>query len=142
VIAIVDDNAGVRTALERLIRAHGYGTEAFASGNEFLSAAPTSKAACFVVDIGLGNASGLEMVRQLFLAGPRFPVVFMTGIEDASIKKRAMTLGCVAYLRKPFSPVQLIEAIEKSGTCTRSYEPQDETTVHRQQAVIAGQIVP
>jgi FixJ family two-component response regulator len=115
IIAVVDDNAGVRKALERLLRAYGYGTEAFASANEFFSAAPTSQATCFVVDIDLGDISGLELVRQLRVSGPSFPVVFITGNKDDSIKMRAMELGCVAFLAKPFSAPQLIEAIENRG---------------------------
>ena len=119
VIAVVDDDPGLRKALGRLLSAFGYRTEMFASAGEFLSAAPTSKAACIVVDIELGDTSGLELVRQLSASGLRFAVIFMSGAEDETILKRAMDLGCIAYLRKPFRPARLIEALKEATGSNR-----------------------
>jgi len=64
-IAIVDDDPGLRRALGRLLSTFDYRTETFGSAGEFLLAAETSKLACIVVDINLGDTSGLELVRQL-----------------------------------------------------------------------------
>jgi FixJ family two-component response regulator len=80
---------------------------------EFLNAAPASKAACILVDIEIGDASGLELVRQLSVAGFRFPVIFMSGSDNEMFRRRAMDLGC-EYLLKPFASDRLIEAIEKA----------------------------
>ena len=56
VIAVVDDDAGVRCALENLLSAYGYRAELFASAKCFLNAAATSEATCLVVDIQLGDS--------------------------------------------------------------------------------------
>ena len=120
VIAIVDDNPALRKALQRLLQVLGYRTEMFASAEEFLSAATTSKASCLLVDIQLGSGSGLELVRQLFAAGFRFPVIFMSGSDSAMVRRQATDLGGRAYLIKPFPVAQLIDEIEKAiGSDTR-----------------------
>jgi FixJ family two-component response regulator len=113
VIAVVDDDSGLRNSLRRLLSAFGYRAENFASAAEFLNAAPASKAACILVDIEIGDASGLELVRQLSVAGFRFPVIFMSGSDNEMFRRRAMDLGC-EYLLKPFASDRLIEAIEKA----------------------------
>jgi FixJ family two-component response regulator len=114
VVAIIDDDAGMRSALEQLMSANGYATELFSSADSFLEAAATSKADCLVIDIQLGTVSGVELRRQLLAIGFKFPVIFMTGSDDNSIRAEAMKFGCIAYLYKPFPTHRLIAAIKKA----------------------------
>ncbi len=111
IVAIVDDDPGMRAALQSLLSSHGYVAELYASAAEFLDAATTSKAACLLVDVQLGDITGIEMGRRLCAGGYRFPIVFMTGSTDATFRKQAMDLGCAAYLQKPFTADRLGEAI-------------------------------
>src|SRR5450631_1976389 len=99
-VAIVDDDPAMRRAMARLLSALGYCTELFASGEAFLNAAPSSEAACLVVDIQLGDISGLEMGRQLAADGRKVPIIFVTACNDETIHREATELGCVAYLKK------------------------------------------
>jgi FixJ family two-component response regulator len=92
----------------------GYGTELFASGGAFFAAAMTSEATCLVVDIQLGDISGIELGRQLAATGFKVPIIFMTAFDDEKIRAQATALGCVAYLRKPFPADLLVEAIVKA----------------------------
>jgi FixJ family two-component response regulator len=120
VIAIVDDNPALRRALQRLLQALDYRTEMFASADEFLNAAATSKGACLLVDIAIGSDSGLELVRRLSEAGFSFPVIFMSARDGDVVRKQAMNVGARAYLLKPFPAAQLIDEIEKAiGSNTR-----------------------
>src|SRR5258707_4853953 len=114
VVAIVDDDPGVRKAMVNLLSTSGYCTELFASGGAFLEAATTSEAACLVVDIQLGDISGMELGRQLAATGFKFPIIFMTALDDETIRSQTTALGCVAYLRKPFPADLLLEAIAKA----------------------------
>jgi FixJ family two-component response regulator len=114
IVAIVDDDLAIRKAMANLLSALGYGTELFASGEEFLDAATRSDASCLVVDIQLGDICGVELGRQLAATGFRFPIIFMTASDDGTIRSGAMQLGCVAYLRKPFHGDELIDAIVKA----------------------------
>jgi len=117
-IAVIDDDPGVRSALARLLSAIGYPTETFGSAGEFLRAAPISDVACIVVDVGLGNTSGLELVRELSVSGLGFPVIFITSAEDEAIQRQAAELGCIAFLRKPFAADRLVEAVKKATGST------------------------
>jgi FixJ family two-component response regulator len=113
-IAIIDDNAALTKALSRLLSVLGYRTELYASAEQFMSAAAVSEGACLLVDIQLGEVSGLEMVRRLSTTGFRVPVIFMTGSEVGTIREQAGELGCSAFLLKPFPIAQLIEAIDRA----------------------------
>ena len=114
VIAVVDDDLGILDAIELILSSYGYHTELFASAEEFLSAAATSQAACLVVDIQLGDISGVEMVRRLSATGFTFPIIFITGSQDELHRRQAMDVGCVAFLLKPFPADGLIEAIRRA----------------------------
>jgi len=111
VIAIIDDDAGMRTALQNLLSGFGYRTEVYASAEEFVRAAMTTEASCLVVDIQLGDISGVELGQHLSATGFEFPIIFMTGSQEETHRRQAMDFGCVAYLHKPFPADRLIEAI-------------------------------
>jgi FixJ family two-component response regulator len=114
IVAVVDDNLAMRNAMARLLSASGYCTELFASGEAFLDAATRSKASCLIVDIQLGDISGVELGRQLATTGFIIPIIFMTAADDETLRSGATQLGCVAYLRKPFPADELIDAIVKA----------------------------
>ena len=113
-IAVIDDDFGVRNGMDQLLTAQGYRVEAFASAEEFIAAAPTSEAACCLVDIQLGDISGVELGRHLTAIGLSFPIIFMTGSEDETLRRQAMDFGCIAYLTKPISVERLLEAIAQA----------------------------
>jgi len=111
VVAIIDDNLGILGAMSRLLSALGYDTELYASAKEFLDAAMTTEAICLIVDIQLGDNCGIEFARHLANAGFTIPIIFMTADDNESVKRRAMEIGCVGFLLKPFSADVLIEAL-------------------------------
>lgn len=111
VVAVIDDNLGILGAMSRLLSAFGYDTELYASAKEFLDAMMTTEAICLLVDIELGESCGIQFVQRLANAGFSMPIIFMTGNENESVKRRAMETGCAAFLRKPFSAKVLIEAL-------------------------------
>ena len=112
VIAVVEDDAGIRDALERLLTSWGYGVELYGSAEEFIGAAISSVAACLLVDIQLGDISGVELGRHLLSNGLTFPIIFMTGSQDEIVRRQALDFGCIAYLLKPLQTRQLKEAID------------------------------
>jgi FixJ family two-component response regulator len=114
IVAVVDDDARTRRAMRRLLYAFGYTTCSFDSAEAFLRTAAGSKANCLVVDIQLGEVSGIELARRLSKGGFKFPIIFMTAVDNPAILGQVSQLGCIACLRKPFSADQLIEAIVKA----------------------------
>ena len=77
IIAVVDDDPEMRAAMASLLSAYGYGAETFDSAETFLTCASTSKATCLVVDIELGDISGVELAHQLAADGFTYPIIFI-----------------------------------------------------------------
>ncbi len=111
VVAVIDDDLSFRRATGRLLSAFGYDTELYASAKEFLDAAMKTEAICLIVDIQLGESCGIEFAQHLANAGFTMPVIFMTADDNESLKRRAMEVGCVSFLLKPFSADVLMEAL-------------------------------
>jgi FixJ family two-component response regulator len=109
VIAVIDDDEALLEALGRLLSSLGFQTELYGSAEAFIAAATRSEAACLIVDIQLGDITGVELGRHLSAIGFTFPIIFMTGSDDRMARNQAIEFGCVAYLKKPF-PVEQLEA--------------------------------
>jgi FixJ family two-component response regulator len=114
VIAVIDDDRGILQAIEAMLLSLGYRAETYASATEFIESAMQSEAACLVVDIQLGDLSGIELGRHLLEIGLTFPIIFMTALHDETARRQAMEFGCVAYLQKPLSSELLMEAIREA----------------------------
>jgi len=114
VIVVIDDDLDILHSLELMLSLCGYHPKLFASAEEFLIAAPTLEAACLIVDIQLGEISGLELVRALCAQGLTLPVIFITGSRNELHRRQATELGCAAFLLKPFSAERLIDTVRKA----------------------------
>jgi FixJ family two-component response regulator len=110
-IAVIDDDASVRRAVQRLLQSAGFTVETFATAREFLDADDWAQTACLVLDIHLPGMSGFELAEYLAVSGVPIPIVFITALDDVSTRARAKRAGAVGYLRKPFDQGTLIEAI-------------------------------
>jgi CheY-like chemotaxis protein len=110
-IVIVDDDAGVRQSLERLLHLVGYSVRTFACAETFLESMKTCPAHCVVIDINLGATSGLELAAHPLIAGAKLPFIFISGAVEDRVRARATAAGCIAMLSKPFKPVELLDAI-------------------------------
>ncbi|ULJ70875.1 response regulator transcription factor [Rhizobium gallicum] len=94
----------------RLLNAHGILAEEYTSAESFLGRDVGSNVECLVLDVDLGGMSGIELQRRLKESGS-VPVIFITALEDDTLKVEATQAGCIAYLRKPFPAALLIDAI-------------------------------
>ncbi|MBB4440666.1 MULTISPECIES: response regulator transcription factor [Rhizobium] len=113
-VAIVDDDASLRRSLGRLINAHDFLAEEYASAEAFLARDPQTAIDCLVLDIDLGGMSGIDLQRRLKAEGIILPVIIITALEAGSVKAEAEKAGCVAYLQKQFSGTALIAAVNKA----------------------------
>jgi FixJ family two-component response regulator len=114
VIAVIDDDASVRRALQRLLQSAGFMVETFATAREFLEANDWPQTACLVLDVHLPAISGVQLQAYLAASGVPIPIVFITAYDDVSTRERVNRAGAVAYLRKPVDQSTLIEAISRA----------------------------
>ncbi len=113
IVAVVDDDESVCRAIKRLLLSVGIEAETFSSGEEFLdmlSAIPSYRPSCVVLDIQMPGISGLEVQRQLAPIG--LPIIMITAHDELSARQTALVAGAVAYLRKPLNGAILIKAVE------------------------------
>jgi FixJ family two-component response regulator len=113
-VAVVDDDPEMRASLATLLDALGYRAETYDSAETFLVCAAACKACCLVIDINLGDITGVELAHQLCADGLKWPIIFMSGLVDDAIKTQASAVGPIAFLHKPFRADDLIDAIKKA----------------------------
>ncbi len=113
-VFVVDDDAGVRAAIQGLLRSAGLRSEAYGSPDEFLRAPRPDAPCCLVLDVQLPGRSGLEVQRALAEAGARIPTVFVTAHGDIPMTVQAMKAGAVEFLEKPFDDEALLAAVRQA----------------------------
>jgi FixJ family two-component response regulator len=110
-IAIVDDDVRFNRALQRLLRASGFETNAFGSAEEFLASYAPESHACLILDIYLPGISGFELFDRLSASDPQLPVIFVTAEDRESIRYRAHRISNPTCLQKPLIGAVLVEAV-------------------------------
>ena len=114
-ILVLDDDRSVLGAVERLLKVRGFNVETFSTVDSFIERANLREAACLVLDINLNGVCGIELKRKLTDIGISPPVIFITGRDEDVTRRAALSAGCVAYLSKPFSSRDLVDAIEAAS---------------------------
>jgi FixJ family two-component response regulator len=110
-VAIVDDDESVRSALQGLMKAVGLYAQAFASAEEFLQSGRQHDTACLITDIRMPGMSGLELQARLKAERCRIPTIFITAHGDTNIRMQALRAGAVEFLAKPFNDDVLLEHV-------------------------------
>lgn len=110
-VAIVDDDESIRSALQGLMEEAGLPVQAFASAEEFLESEQVPQTACLIADIRMPGMSGLELQARLNADHNRIPIVFITAHGDEKMRMRALRAGAVEFLAKPFDEEALLHCV-------------------------------
>jgi FixJ family two-component response regulator len=110
-IAIVDDDKSVQSALQDLVESEGLSTLCFGSAEQFLDSGAQRNAACLIADIRMPGMSGLELQAKLKADRCRIPIIFITAHGDAKMQTQALHEGALKFLAKPFDNTVLLEAL-------------------------------
>jgi len=110
-VYVVDDDASVRESLSSLIRSAGMAVKVFASPLDFLELEPLDEVACLVLDVRMPGLDGLSLQKKLLECGKSIPIIFITGHGDVPLVVRAMKMGAIDFLKKPFKDTDLLDAI-------------------------------
>ena len=113
-VFVIDDDGGMRQAIQDLVESVGLRVEAFATGEEFLKRPRTADPSCLVLDVRLPQMSGLEFQQKLAELGVRIPIIFITAHGDIPMSVRALKSGAVEFLTKPFRDQDLLDAIQQA----------------------------
>ena len=86
----------------------------FGSGADFLESLGELQPGCILLDIRMPEIDGFEVMAELSRRGIDWPVVVMTGHGEVSIAVRAMKLGAVDFIEKPFDEGLLLSSLERA----------------------------
>ena len=114
IIYVVDDDASIRTAVGRMLRAAGYSVKAFASGQELLDYRPADLPGCILADLHMPGMNGLDLQVALTRGGVPLPVIFLTGRGDIPTSVQAMRQGAEDFLTKLAPKEQVLEAVTRA----------------------------
>jgi FixJ family two-component response regulator len=112
VISVIDDDASVRAATNNLLSSHGYIVRTFTSAEDFLRSPQPDDSTCVVADVQMPGMSGLELLNYVRTRGNDVPFIFITAFPDESVRARALKVGAICFLAKPFAGPGLISCIE------------------------------
>jgi len=118
-IAVLDDEENYRRALSRLLRAHGYEVETFATGEGLLAGTLVERFDCVLLDLYMPGMSGFDVLAELKLEPQAPPVIVITAHDDADHVRRALALDAFECQHKPVGAPRLIDAIERARHRTR-----------------------
>ena len=113
-VFIVDDDRGLRQAIQDLVESVGLHAEAFSTGQDFLRKQLTGGPSCLVLDVRLPQLSGLDFQRHLAEIGVQIPIIFITAHGDIPMSVKALKSGAVEFLTKPFRDQDLLDAIQQA----------------------------
>jgi FixJ family two-component response regulator len=113
-IHIVDDDASFRTSMSRLLRASGYQTALYESGDAFLEQPPADEAGCILLDLQMSGVQGFELQEHLAKIGNILPIVFLTAHGDIWAGVQAIKAGAEDFLPKPVAREALFECVERA----------------------------
>jgi len=114
VISIIDDDEAIRRTAKRLIQSFGFQAAVFESAEGYLGSSEMRETACLVIDMKMPGMDGLELQKRLAAEGLGAPIIFITAYDNEEIRGRAMQAGAIAFLAKPFSDAELLEAIRSA----------------------------
>ena len=113
-VFVIDDDGGMRQAIQDLVESVGLRADAFTTGEEFLKKPRTADPSCLVLDVRLPQMSGLDFQQKLAELGVRVPIIFITAHGDIPMSVKALKSGAVEFLTKPFRDQDLLDAIQQA----------------------------
>ena len=116
-VAIVDDDQSVQSALKDLMESAGLPAQCFGSAEEFLDSTQRSQTAVLITDMRMPGMSGLDLQAKLNAEASRIPIIFITAHGDPKMKAQAMRAGAIDFLPKPFDDDVLLERVRIVLAC-------------------------
>jgi FixJ family two-component response regulator len=118
-IFIVDDDKSVSRAISLLLISSGYLVEAFENVKDLLQAEDINMPGCILLDIFLGEESGLELQDIIKDKFRNIPIIFITGNGDIPMSVQALKKGAINFLQKPINDKHLLKAVDEAIKTSR-----------------------
>ena len=113
-VFVIDDDARMRAAMQRLLKSIGLNTKSFATPEDFLQHKLPDGPSCVILDVRLPGMSGLDVQQRMNEMGVHIPIIFITSHGDIPMTVKAMKSGAVDFLTKPWRDQDLLDAIQQA----------------------------
>jgi two-component system, LuxR family, response regulator FixJ len=113
-VVLVDDDKQIRDALGWVLQSVGLRVESCGSPEQALAVCRSETPGCLVLDLQLPGMSGFELRKRLIANGCFHPFLIMSGHGDVSSAVRAMRMGAIDFLEKPFSHQRLVDCVHRA----------------------------
>jgi two-component system CheB/CheR fusion protein len=110
-VHVIDDDAGVRAAIQLVLEQEGYQVCSYESAEEFLEMGGQLLEGCLLVDAYLPGLSGLELLARLGAHLQVLPAIMITGQSDVALAVQAMKGGAIDFIDKPVSAAALVAVV-------------------------------
>jgi DNA-binding NtrC family response regulator len=130
---VIDDEQIVLDSVSRILTEDHYETDTALSGRDGLRRAMARDYDVVLTDIRMPDIGGMRVLRDIKRAKPSLPVVIITGYATVRSAAQAMKLGAADYLEKPFTPEQLLRAVESALALAATQEPEAQTIIHKEE---------
>ena len=133
VIHVLDDDPSMRRSLVRLLRACGWDARAYDSVSGFKATTAATDRGCLLLDVRLGDGSGLDLLEELAQDDSPLAIVLISGYGDVPSTVRAMRSGAVDVLTKPPDVARLQEAVTRADALSRQQFARKQEAGHRRE---------
>ena len=114
IVCIIDDDIGVRDALQLLMESVGLKVNVFASAKDYLNQFDFNQLGCLIVDVRMPEMSGLELQAQLATQRYHPPIIIITGHGDVPMAVKAVKAGAVDFIEKPFNNQAMLDSVHRA----------------------------
>jgi DNA-binding NtrC family response regulator len=134
-VLVIDDEQVVLDSVKKILLDEGYEVEVNLSGRDGLKDALQSHYDIVLTDIRMPDIGGMRVLRDIKRSKPSLPVIMITGYASVKSSVQAMKLGASDYVEKPFTPDQLIKAVDTALETAASKKPEPQELIHKQEMI-------
>ena len=113
-VHVVDDDRDVRRSLSFMLSSGEFQSRPFSSGTDLLESLAQLHPGCILLDIRMPDMDGFQVMEELAARDLEWPVIVMTGHGEVSVAVRAMKMGAVDFIEKPFDEALLLASLERA----------------------------
>jgi len=132
---VIDDEQIVLDSVGKILKDENYEVDVSLNGREGLNEAIEQEYDIILTDIRMPDIGGMRVLRDVKRAKPSLPVVIITGYATVKSAVQAMKLGAADYIEKPFTPDQLLKAVDSAITMAITQEPEAQNLIHKEEMI-------
>jgi len=132
---VIDDEQIVLDSVSKVLKDENYEVDVSLSGREGLNQAIQKEYDIVLTDIRMPDIGGMRVLRDVKRAKPSLPVVIITGYASVKSAVQAMKLGAADYIEKPFTPDQLLKAVDAALDMATTKPPEEQALIHKEEMI-------